>query len=86
METIYKYELKIASEQFLRLPSGAEILSIQQQQQGSVCAWVKLDTSKPMRDRKIVICGTGNSIEHEVTRFIETIQMGVMVWHFFEAI
>jgi hypothetical protein len=83
MKTIYKYELCMTGTQTLKLPADAEILTIQQQG-AELCAWVKLDTNSPCEDRTIVICGTGNPIEHEEMYYLSTVQMGSMVWHFFE--
>ena len=83
MEAIYKYELELKDEQVISLPADAEILSIQEQG-GSICAWVRLDTQKPERDRKIIVCGTGRPIAAKDMLFISTVQTGAMVWHFFE--
>jgi len=84
MKTIYKYELALTDEQTISLPADAEILDIQQQGQ-DLCAWVKLDTDMPERDRKITICGTGNPISDLTLAHIATVQIGAMVWHFFES-
>lgn len=83
METIYKYELELTDTQALSLPADAEILTIQQQGP-SIFAWVKLDNQKPERDRTIVVCGTGSPLKQPYMRYITTIQVGIMVWHFFE--
>ena len=83
MHTVYKYALALADKQTISLPADAEILAIQQQGQ-ELCAWVKVDTDKPERDRTIVICGTGSPIDSEGMRYVSTVQMGDMVWHFFE--
>ena len=73
----------LTSEQLLLLPDGSEVLDIQEQG-GNIYAWVKLDTSNPDRERKFVIYGTGNPIEETNLLHISTLQMGMMVWHFFE--
>lgn len=83
MITIYKYELELKGEQSLSLPADAEILSIQVQN-GCICAWVKLDTEKPERTRTIAIYGTGQPGGPNSAQYIATLQMGSMVWHFFE--
>jgi len=83
METIYKYEIALTDSQALSLPADAQILSIQEQG-NCLCAWARVDTCKPERDRTIICCGTGNKIEQDSMRFISTVQMGSFVWHFFE--
>ena len=83
MNTVYKYDLELKEEQVLSLPADAEILSIQEQG-GNLCAWVSVDTEKPERDKTIIISGTGNAIYYKDLRHITTLQMGSMVWHFFE--
>jgi hypothetical protein len=83
MMTIYKYELTLKDEQVLSLPADSEILSIQAQGV-AVFAWVSVDTSKPERDRKIFIVGTGDPVDTKGIKYISTVQVGPMVWHFFE--
>jgi len=83
MKTIYKYELAMKDEQVLSLPADAKVLSVQAQGV-QVFAWVSLDTKKPERDRKIYIAGTGNPIDCEGLQHLATVQVGPMVWHFFE--
>lgn len=84
VKTIYKYKLALTDQQIINIPADAEILSIQEQA-GDICMWVKLDTDKPERARSIVICGTGNPVDHLCDmHHISTLQMGNMVWHFFE--
>lgn len=83
MDTVYKYELELTERQVLSLPADARILDIQVQNE-SLCAWVKLDTEKPERERVILIVGTGNRAPHNAQKHISTVQMNGFVWHFFE--
>ncbi len=83
MKTIFKYQLALTDEQTISLPVDAKILSIQEQGE-YIFAWVSLDTDQPKWGRKIYIAGTGNSFDCESLRHITTLQMGDMVWHFFE--
>ena len=84
MEIIYKYQLDITDRQNVKLPIDAEILSIQDQG-GVVCMWAKIDPNKIAIDRTIIIYGTGIPCEDIEGTFISTLQVGAMVWHFFQA-
>lgn len=82
MKTIYKYDLELANEQKLSLPSGAELLSVQAQDEKLVL-WAVVDTDLPERDFTITLHGTGNPIPEIHGCYIDTVQMDGMVWHFF---
>jgi hypothetical protein len=83
MSTIYKYVLS-QPYQGVSMPNGAEILSVQLQGE-NVCLWAKVNPSEPMRIRNIWMFGTGHPLP-EMTNlvFIGTVQVGQLVWHFFE--
>ena len=63
MKRIFKYELKIISEQEVFLPIGAEILSAQYQG-NQLCIWAMVnDTAEYKVSTVIRIYGTGHKIE-----------------------
>lgn len=83
MKTIYKYTLALTDTQVIRLPKGAEILSIQEQH-GHICLWAVVDTDAEKVERFVDIVGTGNPMLTDMrTSFVATVQQGVFVWHVF---
>lgn len=87
MHTIWKYELKIADEQTIRMPIGATILSVGLQG-GLLVMWAKVDPAKwgagRAEDRTIYVMGTGNPFDEDAKQFIGTVQMpNGLVWHVF---
>ena len=86
MEVIYKYPLEMVAEQILTLSRGAPILDIQTQG-NQLCLWAKINKDHPEQERKIVVIGTGNPIKYKPPQYlsyISTVQIGEMVWHFYE--
>lgn len=86
MRTIYKYPLRIVDEQTVRMPIGAELLSVQMQN-GLPCLWATVDPDLGERSRRILIRGTGHPLTGQEGRHISTFQMqgGALVFHAFEA-
>lgn len=86
MKTIWKFNLQITDFQSIEMPAKAEILSAQIQA-GTICVWAMVDPSAKPQKRNFVIFGTGREIENEFELdFIDSIQMGIFVWHLFEKI
>lgn len=85
MLTIHKYPLDLIDEQYVFMPTGADILSAQAQGD-QLMLWAKVDTGLSHEARKIVIIGTGNPIETNLVRYVGTVQMPnrQLVWHVFE--
>jgi hypothetical protein len=84
--TIHKYPLEIADDQFLSLPTGAEILSVQFQT-GVLCLWAMVNPSLPISQRHIKIHGTGHFTDPDLDyRHIGTVldPRTALVWHIFE--
>ena len=82
MITIHKYPTSIEDQFFIKMPDGAEILTVQQQA-GGPCIWAKVDTSKPVRDRLFHWRGTGYDASN-LGRYVGTIQELGLVFHLFE--
>ena len=84
-KTIYKYPLQIIDEQWVNIPKGAEILTVQIQN-GIPCLWAKVDAQEDNERRLIEIIGTGNPISNSDRKYISTIQLekGKLVFHVFE--
>ena len=81
--TIWKYPLELKDSQAIKMPIGAEILSVDNQD-GQLCLWARVDEERTKEYREIVILGTGNPIEEEPSEFIGTLIVDSYVWHIFE--
>lgn len=84
--TIWKFPLRITDENAVRMPTGARILCVQVQND-SVYLWAVCDPETPEEVRKIVIIGTGHSVDawRDEYAYIGTVQTGPLVWHVFDA-
>ena len=84
MRTVYKYELEIADEQFVVMPTGAELLTVQVQAgTGMVCLWARVDTDAPVVRRRIWMRGTGYPDAYDV--YVATFQYHFgLVFHVFD--
>lgn len=87
--TIWKYRLENVTSQTLKLPCGANILTVQEQG-FSICLWVAVNPDeKRMVDRIFHIVGTGQKAQSlGDMNYITTLQQenGAFVWHVFETI
>lgn len=83
---IWKYPLAVIDCQFLNMPIGAQLLTVQMQN-GKPCLWALVDeTATETQRRGITIHGTGNPVPDDPGRYIATFQMmgGDLVFHAFE--
>lgn len=83
---VYKYELKITGEQIISLPFGAEILTVQMQDD-KCCLWALVDPRYEFDERTICIYGTGHPIQDKIRlKYISTFQIPHLglVFHAFE--
>lgn len=94
MKTIWKFELVVTDLQDVKMPEGAQILSVQGQEvsestaQGSrhciaPMMWALVDSDAPMGLRRIGIVGTGMPAP-ETGEYIGTAICGFLVWHVFD--
>lgn len=90
IKTIYKYELTLKDRQCIEMPEDWSFLTIQTQNNEPVLwAMVNPDIRRKKTTVFIEMFGTGNPIPEKDTRnlvYLATIQMGILVWHFFERI
>ena len=90
MKKIFKYSLDVTDSQFVDLPEGAKILTVQFQ--GCwLCLWAEVDPTARMEPRGIVIYGTGHpmseyteSVRKPKEIYIGTVQKDEFVWHVYE--
>ncbi len=94
MRVIFKYSLSISDQVLLYLPEGAEVLSVQGQEDQLVL-WAIVDPSQNVEPRSFSVYGTGNPFQSDNARYIGTAQVQVLpgveatnpmmgVWHVFE--
>ena len=86
-KSVWKFPIAIEDQQDVRMPSGAEILSVQFQRD-QLCLWALADPIEMLHLRRIYIYGTGRPVPRGDIRFIGTAQQmgGALVWHIFEEI
>ncbi len=86
---IWKYKLGVINSQIIVMPSDAQLLSVQVQND-QPCLWALVDPKKAeVEDRTIEIVGTGQEIHYDMGNaisFIDTFQLsgGALVFHVFE--
>jgi hypothetical protein len=84
--TIWKFPIKVTESQYVEMPVGAKVLTVQTQ-----CnlpwLWALVDEDAPKSIRAIDIFGTGFEIPKNYTgKYIGTFQLlgGATVFHLFE--
>lgn len=84
--TIWKYPLETTEMQFLSMPRGARILSVQAQS-GKPCIWALVNPDADKGKRHIRIYSTGHRVDERfVGEFVGTYQLqgGAIVFHVFD--
>ncbi len=82
---IYKYPFGVCDFFQLSLPKGAEILSVQVQNE-TPCFWVLADPLEVQETRDFEILATGQPFDLTDQKFIGTFQLqgGSLIFHLFE--
>ncbi len=83
--TIWKFPIELIDEQDVKMPLGAEILTIQWQ--GSqLCLWAKVLPERDLVSRRIIVHGTGHPMPRHDARYIATVQAhgGALIFHAFD--
>lgn len=86
MKTIWKYDLAICTKQVIDMPFGAEVMTVQNQNE-KACIWVMVNSDNTIKvPRTFFIHGTGHTIPNDPGRYIGTFQVhkGTLVFHVFE--
>lgn len=83
-QSIWKFDLQVESEQIIRLPKDADILSVQIQN-GAPRIWAIVNTVNPVVDRHVYMFGTGHPFDKPDANYVGTIQeaQGALIWHVF---
>lgn len=82
--TIWKYPLPSKARFTLKLPYGAEVLTVQMQH-GIACLWAKVNPENTERNVSFLLVGTGTDAPI-VAKYIGLIQLddGDFVFHLFQ--
>lgn len=87
IKTIWKFPIRIDDEQVIEMPEDAIILDIQMQGD-TPCLWALVEPGNPVKERKILVAGTGHEREDLAGPAIHigSFQMlgGRLVFHAFE--
>ena len=84
MKTIHKFNLKIQYTQEIEMSTGAILLRVQKQvTTGLFALWALVDTDRPKEMRTVCIAGTGHQLPENWGVYLDTVQDGAFVWHFF---
>lgn len=88
MKTIYKYELLPDDKNpfEIKMPKGAEILTVQSQN-GNAQIWAVVNTDSEMESRFFETFGTGHEMPDDRgvdRKYIGTFQLPPLVFHVFE--
>ena len=66
MKKIYKYPLEITDAQMIEIPEGAEVLTVQLQEE-TPCLWAKVSPANKLVKYRVRIIGTGHAIYDDET-------------------
>jgi predicted SnoaL-like aldol condensation-catalyzing enzyme len=80
---IFKYTIPCEMIAMVEMPGGAEILSVQVQDD-YIQAWAIVDPSKQNEKRYFEVAPTGATVPNATRKFISTVQIGDLVFHVFE--
>ena len=88
MKTIWKFGFDIEDQITIKMPKGAEILSVQTQNGGPQLWALVDDAAIPSEPRRFELYGTGHPFREGEQKFIGTFQLhgGSLVFHLFERI
>ena len=86
-KTIWKFKLEVTDGQSIPMPIGAEILTVQTQND-QPCLWALVDPNAEVENRYIEIFGTGHPVADKGIwrKYISSFQKrdGRLVFHVFE--
>lgn len=87
-KTIWKFPLEVTDKQFIKMPIGSEIISVQNQLE-TPCLWAIVNPDKAIEERCFELFGTGHNMPDDMgidRKFIGTFQLrnGDFVGHLFE--
>ena len=87
IRVIYKYVLKVATNQEIQMPANAQVLSVQGQNNDAVM-WCLCDKADDIVPRTFTVITTGDSFNADYCEYLGTFQTdgGEFVGHVFEVL
>jgi len=85
-KTIWKFPINVVGHGFIAMPKGAEILTVQTQDDAPFI-WAVVNPDAEKEDRYFEVYGTGHPIYQDMgvnRKYIGTFQQPPLVWHLFE--
>jgi len=86
--TVWKFPLRVDDTQTIEMPSGSEVLCVQNQSD-TPTLWARVpNVHAPMMERKFHLIGTGHQAgTRDLRQYIGTVQImgGMLVFHVFES-
>jgi hypothetical protein len=82
VRTIHKYPLAITDTQVIESHSFAHPLTVQMQN-GQLCLWAVVDTSRRVATYPVTVVGTGHPMQETPGHYVGSAQDGPFVWHVF---
>lgn len=82
--TVWKYVLQVADYQPITMPTGAEILHVDEQH-GHLCLWARVSAEHDTEVRYFTVIGTGHIVPPNGAHVGSALMFGGdLVWHVFE--
>ena len=85
MSAVWKVPLQMEGQQLIKMPVGAELLTVQvQNDQPQI--WARVDPTAPVADRRIIMVGTGHQFTDDDHKYVGTFQLmgGGFIGHVFD--
>lgn len=89
MKTIWKYSLTVEERQVVKMPTGAEILTVKCQNihlADSIEVWALVDPNRRQDEEHVFsVYGTGHPVSSERHAYLDSVVCldGALVWHVF---
>ncbi len=81
--TIWKFPVPFEENITISMPAGAIPLTAAVQGSQGIQLWVEVETDADTVDRLFWLVGTGAEIPVPATKYISTVQVGMLVFHLY---
>lgn len=76
---IYKYELKMTGLNKIKMPVGANVLSVGLDPADKLCIWALVNSEETKEDvRKFMVAGTGWDLQDEFSKYLPANFLGTV--------
>lgn len=83
MKEVWKFELRLALDFTLDMPTGARLLHVGSQD-GESMLWAEVNPQNDRERRQFHCHGTGHEVPEDGRSYIGTVVEPTWVWHFYE--